>query len=278
MSSLRTQDLVMGRYLDGWYAGEDIFPDLWVNRACFKEYLAIKARGEAEDHCRVKDLKFGVEVKVKELLASKKQVEDLCQIPQVDLEVLAGEESQFFFKNYLIDKARSEVKEAFFKVGRKKDDVGAIRPASRRVVGSSKRSLKRSLAERRRLTPSRKMRISRRKYEVAMAEALRNQSLVVEARHRFPLGGTRFTVSFDTMEFMLARFGDNVMAAGNFKMGGECQDTDSLFNSMNARWEAKRNLGRARKGDHRDPDTYLVDILNLIQDWLAVQLAERILA
>ena len=182
MSSLRTNDLVMGRHLDGWHAGEDIFPDLWVNRACFsfKEYLAIKARGESEDHFRVKDLKLEVEGKVKELLASKEQVEDLRQIPQVGLDVLAGEESQLSFKSYLIDKARSEVKEAFFKVGRKKDDVGAIRPASRRVVGSSKRSSKRSLAERRRLTPSRKMRISRRNYEVAMAEALRHQSLVVE--------------------------------------------------------------------------------------------------
>ena len=109
-----------------------------------------------------------------------------------------------------------------------------------------------------------------------MAEALRHQSLVVEARHRFPLGGTRFTISFDTMEFMLARWGDNVMMAGNFKMGGECQDTDSLFDAMNARWEAKRNLGWARKGDHPDLDSYLIDIQNLIQDWLAVQIAERI--
>ena len=246
MSSLGTNDLAMGRYLDGRHAGEDTFPDLRSKRACFsfKEHISIKAKGEAEDHFRMEDLKLEVESKVKELLASKdKGVGDLQDAGfrvvgkyqdqgfQDDLDIGAGERAQLPFKVFLVDKVRSEMKDVIPKVGggMRRDDIGVIRSASRRVVRKSRHSSKGGLAERRRLTPSRKMRISRRKYEVAMVEALQSQGLTVKARQRFSLGGTRFTVSFDTMEFMLARYGDNVMAAGNFKMGGECQDTDSLF-------------------------------------------------
>ena len=98
----------------------------------------------------------------------------------------------------------------------------------------------------------------------------------VEERRRYRYGGTRFTVSLGSMEFRLAHSGDHTMKAGCFKIDGVRQDTGSLFALLNAGWERELKLwlSRARKGDDRGLKSFIVDILDVIQGWLQVTLAE----
>ena len=318
MDSLGKNDLCVGRLLDGWHAGEDIFPDLKRgNGLSFKDHLVIKARGECEDHFRVEDLKSEVEESLRaQASETRRSVPRKTPFPSKPLLGRDEVKTQLLRlrntvgrrstppsgKDYLSIGARGECEDHMkaqlqrlrSTVGRRLTPSDVMNHSSTEARGEGKDHFRAGgltsearlrIAMKRRLTPSKKMRIFRRRWEVAMRVLFQAYGFKVEERRRYRYGGTWFTVSLGSMEFRLAHSGDHTTKAGCFKIDGVRQDTDSLFALLNAGWKRGLNLWLsraqkgddrclARRGDDRGLKSFIVDILDVVQGWLQVRMTE----